>query len=275
MLLLSLTTWSLHRCLGPLHWTVWDEQAGAVATKIEQQPELLTLLELPHVLAEKKFAAVEIGHFHIRDTSDQYLSALSQAIGESGIRLYSLLLDYGDISAADERRRRADIEWIKGWIDIARKVGAERVRVVAGEGDPTDKEALHRSLAALQELIAYAAGTGVRIVTENFRPLASTADNCLSLLAGCGPDLGLISDFGNYNGPHKYEELSRTAPHSETIHAKASTDEDGRPDEQEFARCMSVVRDAQFTGAVTIVYDGPGDMWAGIDRVRRLAGIGE
>lgn len=274
MLLLSLTTWSLHRCLGPLHWTVWDEQNGAIAADIEAQPELLTLLELPAALAERKFAAVEIGHFHIRDTSDHYLSALRQAVSESGVVLYSLLLDYGDISSADERRRRADIDWIKGWIDIARKLGAQRVRVVAGESDPGDRQALERSMTALSELIDYAAGTGVRIVTENFRPLASTADNCVALLAGCGAGLGLVSDFGNYKGPRKYDELSRTVPHSETVHAKALTDGAGHPDGEEFARCMSIVRESGFSGAVTIVYDGPGDMWEGIERVRRLAGIG-
>ena len=266
----SLTTWSLHRNLGPLRWTRWNEAEGRHTTEPQEQPELLSLLELPSALADKGFGAANVCHFHIPDDGAEYALALRGAFAAAGVRLFTLLLDYGDISSADETRRAADLAWLKRWIDFAGAAGAERVRVVAGEAAPTDRAALTRSAAGLRELCEYAAPRGVRVVTENFRPLTSTAANCLALLEACGDSLGLIADFGNFGGPTKLEELGRIVPRAEEIHAKAKTDEAGMPDADELRACLELVRAGGFDGPITLVYDGPGDMWEGIERVREI-----
>jgi sugar phosphate isomerase/epimerase len=270
MIYLSLTTWSLHRNLGPLHWTRWDEQKGEHWIDIQDQPETISLLELPSHLSAKGYSALEVGHFHIRDTSDAYLLKLRNAFEAAGIPFYTLLADYGDISSSNEARRSADIEWLKNWIDIASKAGAERVRIIAGDADPTDQAALKRSGDALQILCDYATPRNVRIVTENFRPLSYTAENCLTLLKACGDRLGLTSDFGNFKGDNKFEELTKTVPYSESIHAKAITNDEGYPNAAEFNQCMDIVKKSGYQGPITIVYDGPNDLWDGIERVRAL-----
>ena len=266
----SLTTWSLHRNLGPLRWTRWNEAERRHTTEPQEQPELLSLLELPAVLAEKGFEAANVCHFHIPDEGEGYARALREAFAAARVRLFTLLLDYGDIASADETRRAADLAWLKRWIDFASVAGAERVRVVAGEAGPDDADALRRSAEGLRELCEYAAPRGVRVATENFRPLTSTAANCLSLLEACGESLGLIADFGNFGGPTKLEELGRIVPRAEEIHAKAKTDEAGMPDADELCSCLELVRASGFAGPITLVYDGPGDMWEGIERVREI-----
>jgi sugar phosphate isomerase/epimerase len=270
MLYLSLSTWSLHRNLGPLRLTQWDEQTSTPMTRIEDQPEINTLLELPGILAHKGFSALEVCHFNFPDTSEAYLLQLKDAFQKANIRFYTLLIDYGDISSADERRRQADIAWIKGWIDIASLAGAERVRIIAGDGDPSAPEALQRSAEALALLSEYASKVNVKVITENFRMLASTANNCLALLDACGERLGLISDFGNFRGSNKYDELALILPLSEMVHAKAETSEDGFPNVHEFKQCMEAVKKAGYQGPITLIYDGPYDMWDGIDRVKQL-----
>lgn len=270
MSFLSVSTWSLHRNLGPLHWTNWDEIKQTHVTNVDPQPELTKLLELPAILAEKGFKAVEIGHFHMRDTSDEYLLQLKEAIKRAGIIFYTLLLDYGDISSSDDNRRIADIAWLKSWIEIAAKVGAERVRIIGGQSNPTNQEAIARSVDALKELSRYADARGVRVVTENFRPLTSTAENCLALLEACDEKIGLIADFGNLSGDNKLSQLAKIIPRSESIHAKAITDEQGLPDSEELQRCLNLVKTAEYAGPIVIIYDGPHDMWAGIERVKEL-----
>jgi sugar phosphate isomerase/epimerase len=266
----SLTTWSLHRNLGPLRFTRWDEKTSSHVSDTQEQPELVSLLDLPSVLAKKGFSALEVCHFNFPETSDEYLAKLKNAFAEAGIPFYTLLIDYGDISNADETRRRADIEWIKRWIGFAAKAGAQRVRVIGGDGAPGDLKALARSAEALKELCAYASDLGVKVITENFKSLTSTSGNCLTLLEACGGRLGLTSDFGNFKGPEKYDELSKTLPLSESVHAKAVTDVEGFPDEKEFATCMEVVQRSGYEGPITLVYDGPNDMWEGIERVHAL-----
>ncbi len=268
---ISLTSWSLHRNLGPLRWTRWDDNTQTQFTEAQDQPELLSLLELPAVLAEKGFSSLEVCHFHFPETNEAYLLALKGAFTDAGLRFYTLLLEYGDISSPDEVRRQSDIAWIKGWIDIAAHAGAERVRIIAGEADPSDRDALARSIEALRELGQYGKERGVRVVTENFKSLSSTGDNCLAIIKGCGDVIGFTSDFGNFKGEQKFDELVQTIPHSESIHAKAQTNAAGVPDEAEFIRCLNIAKQAGYEGPLTLVYDGPGDMWDGIERVKQLA----
>ncbi|WP_240159630.1 sugar phosphate isomerase/epimerase family protein, partial [Paenibacillus aceris] len=182
---LSLTSWSLHRLLGPLRWTRWDEATRTQITVAQDQPEHISLIELPEVLAAKGFTSLEVCHFHFPETSPDYLHSLKQSFTDAGLRFYTLLLEYGDISNSDTERRTLDIAWIKAWIDVAALAGAERVRVIAGDADPSDEQALARSAEALRELGRYGASRGVRVVTENFHSLTSVADNCLALLKSC------------------------------------------------------------------------------------------
>lgn len=267
---LSLTTWSLHRNLGPLRWTYWDEAAKMQGTRVEEQPETVSLLDLPRLLSDNGFQAMDLCHFHLPETGSAYIHKLRESIAQSGIRLYTLLADYGDITSPDDVRREADMVWMEKWIDIASALGAERIRIIAGDADPADEKAVRLAAAQLKRLIHYASDKHVRIVTENFHDLASTAANCISLLDACGEELGLITDFGNFAGEGKLAALGATIPRSDSIHAKAMTDETGSLAEEEFRSCMDLVGSSGYEGPITLVYDGPGDMWEGIKRVKAL-----
>lgn len=266
---LSLTSWSLHRSLGPLRMTMWDEQQKTQVVDEVPQPEYFQLVELPRLAAERGIRALDVCHFHFPDTSPDYLVQLRQAFADHDVTFYTLLADYGDISNADPDRRGSDIAWIQRWIDIASAVGAERVRVVAGDSDPADQPALRRSAEALTELATYAASRNVTVISENFRALSSTSDNCLYLHEVCD-HLDFVCDFGNFKGVTKYDDLASILPFATSIHAKAHYDEQGFPDEAEFRRCLDLVQASAFDGPITLVYDSVGDEWAGIERIQRI-----
>ncbi|WP_219834022.1 sugar phosphate isomerase/epimerase [Paenibacillus sp. R14(2021)] len=267
---LSLSTWSLHRNLGPLRWTQWDAEARKHVFVETPQPELMKLVDLPVFLAKEGFGALEIGHFHFPSTDDAYLAELKDAFKRAGISFDTILLDYGDISSSDETRRQADLAYIREWIDVAAKAGAKNIRVVAGESEPSDEAALARAIDALLELHEYGQSTNVRVITENFKPLTSKAVNCLAIVNAFDGKLNLIDDFGNFKGESKYEELAAIMPYAVSIHAKAHYDENGMPDLEEYTRCLDLLKQGNYAGAVSLIYDGPGDMWEGINRVRRI-----
>ncbi len=266
---LSLTTWSLHRELGPLRWTYWDEQEKTHKIRVDQQPENTTLLELPSILAEQQFQSLEVCHFHFPSVDQDYLQQLKQSFELARINFHCLLVDYGDISSSDEVRRKADINYLKQWIDVASVVGAKSIRIIAGEAPPTDKQALQRSKESLKELIAYAFPKKVRIVTENFKPLSSTKENCVELVTDI--ELGLTVDFGNFNKDVKYDSIKLLMPYAESVHAKANYDQNGIIDEEEFRQSLEIVASHSYNGPLTLVYDGPGNLWDGIQRVKSVA----
>ncbi|MDQ0207311.1 sugar phosphate isomerase/epimerase family protein [Alkalicoccobacillus murimartini] len=265
----SLTSWSLNRLLGPLYWSKWNQQKKDIETFIDEQPEIHSLLDLPALLAEKGFQAMEIIHPHVPSTDTEYLKKLHKATQKAGIRFYNLLIDYGDITNEDPVRRKRDMDFIKSWIDIASKVGAENVRVIGGDAKPDDKKALQLAALQLMELCAYAKKKGVGVLTENFHSLTSTSENCLFLYEQTDIT-GLISDFGNFSGPSKFQSLSETIPNSTSIHVKALSNKDGSINKSELLQCLDLVEQANYDGPLTIVYDGPNDMWQGIEEVKEI-----
>ncbi|WP_337101345.1 sugar phosphate isomerase/epimerase family protein [Paenibacillus sp. YIM B09110] len=267
---LSVSTWSLHRMLGPLRWTVWDTEQGRHETQVQDQPQVHTLLELPAVAAERGYEAIEVCHFHFPDTSLAYLHQLRAAFQEAGVSFDTLLLDYGDLTSEEAARRTADLQLMRDWIDIASECGAKQIRIVAGEAAPDNEQAIRQSAELLKTLADYSATLGVRVVTENFKALTSTAQSSEQLLNLAGDQVGFITDFGNYKGDAVAEEIARTTPRSVSIHAKADFDEAGIPNEPLFVQYLEATAAAKFDGAYVLIYDGPGDMWEGLERVRRI-----
>lgn len=267
---LSISTWSLHRELGPLHWNVWNGDEKKIQVRTEEQPENIKLVDLPATLDAQGFGAVEICHFHFQRTDRAYLEQLKSAFAMTDIEFHTLLIDYGDISSPDEIRRSADVNFIKKWIRIASIVGAKRVRVITGKANPEDREALVRVSNHLNELADYAKSFGVHVNTENFQALTSDVENCIYLIEHSQHHLKLITDFGNFSGVTKYDDLEKILPYSDSIHAKAQFDDRGIPNGQEFRKCLDLLSKVKYNGPITLIYDGPGDMWAGINRVRKI-----
>ncbi|MGG1517884.1 TIM barrel protein [Paenibacillus oryzisoli] len=267
---LSVSTWSLHRLLGPLRWTVWNPETRLHEVKEQDQPQLLSLLELPVEAARRGYQAVEICHFHFPSTSDAYLHELRERFAAAQISLDTILADYGDLTNGDEGRRKADTAFLREWIDIAAKCGAKRIRIIAGEAAPSDEAALRLSAQLLRELGEYGERPGVQVVTENFKSLLSTGANCLKVMEQTAGQVAMITDFGNYRGPLKYEEIAATTPYSKSVHVKPHYDENGRPDEAELRQCLNSVQASGYNGAFVLIYDGPGNMWDGLERVRKI-----
>lgn len=267
---LSVSTWSLHRMLGPLRWTVWDANEGIHKMNEQEQPQVLSLLDLPAEATKRGYQALEVCHFHFPSTEPDYLERLREAFTSAGISFDTLLLDYGDLTTLDETRQEADFNLIRNWIDIAAGAGAKQIRVIAGEADPTEEGAIRQAALALSELAEYAAGKGVRVVTENFRLLTSTGASCINLLQLTGEKFGMITDFGNFKLPSKYDEFIMTLPYSVSVHAKAQYDDNGIPDEAEFRCCLDTVQAVGCDCAIVLIYDGPGDMWEGLERIKRI-----
>lgn len=267
---LSLSTWSLHRNLGPLRWTVWNEETGTLDTAVQEQPLLHSLLELPSEAAKRGYQAVEVCHFHFPSTEPDYLAQVKQAFAAAGLSFDTLLLDYGDITSSNPARVEADMAYIRQWIEIASLSGAKQIRVVAGEASPTNEEAVTFSAARLAELSEYGRTLGVKVITENFKALTSTGASSKKLLDQWGEYAATITDFGNFKGQLKYEEIALTTPLSVSVHVKPQYDADGIPDQAELRLCLDTVASAGFDGAYVLIYDGPGDMWEGMERVKRI-----
>ncbi len=259
MIARAVSTWSLHRTLG--RFTGPNSAfTGGRFIDAEPSPDRLSLLELPAVLQQRGYGAVQICHFHLPSRSPAYLGELRAALNDSGVELEALLIDDGDLTspeAADDAEA-----WIGGWLETATALGARRARVCAGRSAPT----AGTLRASAERLVRLAEShPGVRIVTENWMELLPDADAVLTLLDATGESVGLLIDLGNWSGPGKYRELARIAPLAETCHAKCRFT-DGVPDRGDFQKSLQVLKESGYDGPLALIYDGRGDdEWTALD----------
>ena len=256
---LSVSTWSLHRQLGP-SW--WDSPQQPEKIRDEPWgPGELTLPELPARLAAFGTDTLEICHFHLSQLDDEYLEQVRAAHDAAGVSIFSLLIDDGDISCPQHQAR--DLAWIEGWLAVAGKLGAECARVIGGK--TFDDGAVARSREALASLADTAARHDVRLMTENWFDVTATPERVCELLEPLRDQVGLCVDFGNWTGADKYDDFAQVMTYAESTHAKCSFTSALQPDSADFERCLQVCDEGDFSGPYTLIYDGPDDdEWAGL-----------
>lgn len=265
---LSLSTWSLHRHLGPMYRPAGDGSGRLIPH--DATPGALSLLEVPAEIAARGIGTLEICHFHFPRTDSGYIDELRAAVQEAGVELFSLLIDAGDITNPDPTKREEDLRWIRGWLEIAGRCGAAHARVIAGDAAPNgDDGPIRLSAENLRALARVGRDCGVRVITENFRPLTQCADTLLAILDRCEGEVGLCADFGNFGGPTKYDALAAILPRADSVHAKAHYPQAGQMDREDFLRCLNLAREARFDGPYSLIFDGPGREWESLAEIQQ------
>jgi hypothetical protein len=260
---LSLSTWALHCALG----TVAPGRPGDPdALLMQPQAGTLDLLDVPKELASRGIFTMELCHFHLPDRSDAYLEKLRAALKESGVELWSLLIDDGDLTHPEHGER--DRAWILSWIDTASRLGATCARVIAGKQPPTD-ENLEKAAAQLKLLVMEAYVRGVRVLTENWFPTLSTPEAVGKLIYALDGSVGLNFDFGNWSGPQKYDHLRKIIRWAEGSHAKCDFI-DGAPDAEDFIKTLEITREGGYSGPYSIVHGEASNLWGSIEAQKAL-----
>ena len=259
----SVSTWALHSLLG----TCASGRPGdRDARLMDSKPGSLDLLDVPAHLASHGFRTMELCHFHIPDPSDAYLATLRSRIEESGIELWSTLIDDGDINHPTTGDR--DRQWSTEWIARAGALGSRCVRVVAGK-QPTSRQTISRSAEQLLALAEIAENYGIRVLTENWFDTVSTPDALIELLELTEGRIGLCFDFGNWGGEDKYESLAAIASYATSCHAKCQYN-DGIADAVDFRRCVGLTKQVGFEGPYTLVHGEPGKVWETLAECRAM-----
>ena len=225
------------------------------------------LLDLPAAAQDNGIGVLELCHFHLPTTEPGYLDTLRTNLSKSGTKLFSLLIDTGDVASPDLDALGESLGAVRHYIRVAARLGAERVRVSAGL-QPPKPETLAQSAAQLGELMTYAAAHGLGLSTENWQRTAHEPEDVRTILGAAPAGLGLCVDTGNAEGTaDKYRTLAQLLPHATSVHFKARMTVGaitGTIDQDDVRRCLELMNTAAFHGPVSLIYDGKRDEWAGI-----------
>lgn len=270
----SVNSYTFHELLGVFRRPSYSPNDQAIVETVERGNPRIDLLELPRMLAERGIGHVDLCFFHLPSTDDAYLDRLRAAMDDAGVRLFCLLLDFGNLTLPPGPQREAEFAFACRWIEVARKLGATCIRAQGGSraaGDQApDQELFERVVEAYRRLADVAEGAGLRLLTENFGSFLLDVDRLLSLLERLEGRLGLVADFGNGRRPGEYDGLARLVRHAESIHAKPDLDSEGRILEDDYRTCVRLAEEAGFSGPYTLVYRGPLPAFAGLEQTRDL-----
>ena len=270
----SVNSYTFHELLGVDRRPSYSADGAILAETVEQSPAEIRLLDLPAMLARHGIGSIDLCFNHLPSTGDEYLEKLYASFQETGVDLFCLLLDYGNLTLPNGPMREAEFAYVSKWIHIARRLGERCIRVQAGDrvpGDPsTPAEIFERVVEGYQRLADVAGEAGVRLLTENFGGFLLDIERLLELLERLDGRLGLVADFGNGRCPGEYEALGRLLERAESVHAKPELDAKGDLLEDDFRTCVRLAQDIGFPGPYTLVYRGPLHPFSGLERTRAL-----
>jgi sugar phosphate isomerase/epimerase len=191
--------------------------------------------------------------------TDRFTKSMRRRADDAGCQIFLLMVKPVDATAADQAKRRAQLEPVYPWLDRAAVLGCDYVRVFLRAGGENEAVALNRAVDSLVVLADAAKDRELTMVIEPGASKLSQRGDFLAKVASTAAHshLGLMPDFGKF-GPHDlYEGTEAMMPWTKVVSAKSHAfDEQGNESRYDYGRLMKIIVDSGFNGIVAIEYEG-------------------
>ena len=149
--------------------------------------------------------------------TDDYIYRLKRMAFVNGVSISGTGVR-NDFSTPDAASRRADIQMIKNWIEVASKLGAPILRIFSGSKLPdgrTFDEVLAWMVADIKECVDYGRQHGVILGLQHHDDFLKTADQTIQLVEAVNSELfGVILDIGSLRQGDPYAEIKKLIPYA-------------------------------------------------------------
>ncbi len=212
---------------------------------------------------------VTLNDIWMKSYDKPYLDQIKKAAKVNGIIIAGLICE-GNLSTTDDAAWKKQIEVDREKMRAASYLGAKIVRLNLGPGE--DTVATDRCIAAFKELLPLAKELKLKMTIENHGGPSKKADNIIRIIKSTDPKwVGSCMDFRNWPPELILEENAKVAPYAYHVHAKAHNfDEKGEETSVSYGKVLQMLKDANYKGAVSIEFEGPGDQIEGVKKTRDL-----
>jgi sugar phosphate isomerase/epimerase len=212
-----------------------------------------------------------------KDTA--FLGELKKRALDNGCYNLRIMVDgEGVLGDLKKEVRAKAVENHYKWIDAAATLGCPMIRVnIEGEGDA--KEVSKAAMESLTALIDYGKKANIDVIVENHIGISCNGGWLASLMKEMNnPHCGTLADFGNFcinrtkpptndiagwmqtkclEEYDRYKGIEELMPFAKGVHAKTHVfDAGGNDTETDFARMFRIIKNAGFSGWVSIEYEG-------------------
>ena len=226
----------------------------------------MNLDDLLDFCAEHNFDGVDLTGYYFPNypqvPSDEYIyhikrkaHLLGVSISGTGVR--------NDFSNPEPLKRKADVQLIKNWIEVAAKLGAPVIRVFAGVSNPKEytwDEIAKWMVVDIKECVEYGQKHGVIVAIQNHNDFIKTADEAIKIIEMVNMEwFGLILDTGSYRQGDPYEQIARTIKYAVNWQVKENIFVNGVEIKTDLKKLFKIIKDSGYRGYLPIETLGKGD----------------
>ena len=218
-----------------------------------------------------------------KEKNSSFLNELRQKSNDYGIKNTIILVDLlnmqtmkqgNSLASIDKKERNQAIEDHKPWIDAAKSIGCDSIRINLWS-DASMEEVMKVSIESISKLLEYASDKNISIVIENHGGHTGDAKWLVNLIKKINnKKLGTLPDFGTLNfcvkrdlnldftakcfsQYDKYLGVKELLPYAKGISAKSTQfDLKGNETDTNFKKMVRLIKKSNFEGYISIEYEG-------------------
>jgi sugar phosphate isomerase/epimerase len=226
----------------------------------------MNLDDLLDFCAEQNFDGVDLTGYYFPNypqvPSDEYIYHIKRKAHLLGLEITGTGIR-NDYTNPDPEKRKADVQMIKQWIEVAAKLGAPVIRVFSGVLRP--KEYTWDQIATwmvkdIRECVEYGQKHGVIVGIQNHNDFIQTADDVIKIMKMVNMEwFGLILDIGSYHQGDPYTQIAQTVQYAVNWQVKENIFVDGVEVKTDLKRLFKIVKESGYRGSLPIETLGKGD----------------
>jgi sugar phosphate isomerase/epimerase len=150
---------------------------------------------------------------------------------------------------------------------------SEMVRKKTQAHQKLEPEKIRRCVTALRQLQPTLEALDLHIGIENHWGLSTHPETVVEIIRQAeSPRIGTCPDFGNFTETQdRYAGLQILASYAKHVHAKSyQFDRSGEETTIDFSRCLRILREANYDGAISVEFGGEGDQRLSSQKTRDL-----
>jgi sugar phosphate isomerase/epimerase len=226
----------------------------------------MNLDDLLDFCAEQNFDGVDLTGYYFPNypqvPSDEYIYHIKRKAHLLGLEITGTGIR-NDYTNPDPEKRKADVQMIKQWIEVAAKLGAPVIRVFSGVIRP--KEYTWNQIATwmvkdIRECVEYGQKHGVIVAIQNHNDFIQTADDVIKIMKMVNMEwFGLILDVGSYHQGDPYTQIAQTVQYAVNWQVKENIFVDGVEVKTDLKRLFKIIKESGYRGSLPIETLGKGD----------------
>lgn len=226
----------------------------------------MNLDDLLDFCAEQNFDGVDLTGYYFPNypqvPSDEYIYHIKRKAHLLGLEITGTGIR-NDYTNPDSEKRKADVQMIKQWIEVASKLGAPVIRVFSGVIRP--KEYTWDQIATwmvkdIRECVEYGQKHGVIVAIQNHNDFIQTADDVIKIMKMVNMEwFGLILDIGSYHQGDPYTQIAQTVQYAVNWQVKENIFVDGVEVKTDLKRLFKIIKESGYRGSLPIETLGKGN----------------